>query len=251
MVATGGYLYVAVSNASFSPHSGANILQFNVANAIASFPTAVTPVAANTDIYVNGGSNLTFNVRYICYDGTYLWAASVDNETSGIAADYEYLYSFNPSTLATVSSTQYTSANTDPYSTDLLYAFGNVLWANAGNPFSPYQTFNGSTAQVFSNGSGYITLPNHGGVVSMNADTADNTLLILSGSSIYRYNTTPSLASTITPSFSGGPSRGIMTTSSYGIWIAGYNIPLPATWSIQVYTTTVGSEALSYTITGF
>jgi hypothetical protein len=260
-VATGGSLYTCVSDINIHPTSGANILQFNTAAAITAFPTAVTPVAANTDTY----TGFNWNLRHMGYNSStgHLWGGTADN-ISFFFGDYEVLFEVNASTLATVSSTQYNSANTYPTTYWVDYIFGHVMWSIGGNPNSPYQTFGGSTAQIFADGSPYITLPTSPAPYAttlitgrLDYDPIDNTMFVQingPGLSTYqwvaRYNSSATLVSTIYTGVTGQINAVKSSTAAGTLWAAAFqNSPFQS--YINVYSHTVGSETLQYQITGF
>jgi hypothetical protein len=264
MVAVGGFLYV-VAQSTISGR--ANVLKFNIASAVSSFPTPVTPTAANTDSHLwQGTTSAAFNARSITYNSTSgnLWVGSTNN-LGGPVTDTEALFEINTS-LTTVSATEYNSANRNPSTYWLTYAFSHVLWSVGGNTASPHITFNSSTAQIFADGSPFVTLPTSPSPYTSNMqayntvyDGVDSTILVATPNApigfgspeiVSRYNSSATLVSTIDTGATGTVTAITATTTTGGIWLGLFdqtgNIA-----HIAVYSHTIGSETQIANITGF
>lgn len=259
-----GFLYMLTFRGS-----PANVLKFNIAAAIAAFPTPVTPVAANVDTYTGGSLvNAPFTGESMTYDSVtdHLWIGST-YEPPSYSGQYQVLFELDTS-LTVISETLFTAAVTPGPATQWIsYVFGNVIWSIGGNSVSPYHTFGTDTAQLYSNGLAFATLPTSApytnNTFSFRAigDSIDSTLLVLtfengSGQSnaIARYNSSGSLVSTLpVPSGTIIADAITATTASDGIWMGYFDetVGPPFFSKIAIYSHSIGSETITATITGF
>jgi hypothetical protein len=255
----GGNLYVCVAYSSLELSPYINIAEFNIAAAISAGPsTPVGASAANTNV------SSSFNFRTLTASGSSLYLGTANGQVGGVG-DTEYLYTADTSMSTTL---QYTDTDVAASGYNYLSYHTGSIYAAIGNPSStpPYYQFDTSPAQVYKNGSPFITFPTTtpnltgAGATRITPESYNETLLI-STSTFSQYG--PGILLRYNPA-SGGlysyfgntdlSQLSIVTaaqaTPSH-IWMSKWDaFPINKS-TIMVFTSAIGTETLVNTITGY
>lgn len=260
MVVVGSNIYVpGQENTAHNISPYINVAEFSVTSALSSYPTSVGSSAAN----ITAGS--TWNARTIAASSSTLYLGTANSAVP--VGSTEYLYETDLSMTGGIVYTN-TDSSSNSYYNYLNYAFGSI-YAAIGNAIgSPYHHFDSSTAQIYKNGSPFITFPTTtpnltgAGATRITADTYNETLLISCDTSsqygpgiLLRYD--PISGSLL--SYFGNPNLAqlnIVTAAQITpstIWMSSYDPfgTVPNKMVIKVFSSGIGTETLLTTITGY